>query len=129
MALPTDVNVDLLLCDAIRQNADGKLDLSGYFPVFEVKLDPSVPQPVAINLCFVYVLKDGEGEFKANFQIIDPLGRELHRHDLPEVQKRPGQAHVMPIAINTIPIANSGNFAIVLELNGQPYRRSVRIFQ
>ena len=33
MALPTDANVDLLFCDAVRQSADGKLDIAGYFPI------------------------------------------------------------------------------------------------
>lgn len=129
MALPTDTNIELLICDAVRQNADGKLDLAGYFPVPEVKLDPAAPQPVAINLCFVYVLKDGDGQFRASFQIIDPLGKELHRHDVPEFRKTPGQAHVMMFAIERILVANSGNFTVVLELNGQPYRRTIRIFQ
>jgi hypothetical protein len=129
MALPTDANVELLLCDAVRQNTDGKLDLAGYFPVPEVKLDPTVPQPVAINLCFVYVLKDGDGEFTATLRIIDPLGRELHRQNMAEFRKMPGQAHVAMLGVNRIPVANSGNFMIVLELNGQAYRRTVRIFQ
>jgi hypothetical protein len=129
MALPTDANVELLLCDSARQNTNGKLDLAGYFPVPEIKLDAAVPLPVAINLCFIYVIKDGDGEFRPTFLIINPLGRELHREDRPEFRKLPGQAHVAAWGVNRIPVTNSGNFEIVLELNGQPYRRTVRIFQ
>jgi len=129
MALPTDANVDLLLCDAARQEPDGKLSLAGYFPIPEVRLDPNTPQPVAVNLCFVYVLKDGDGQFRATFRIVDPLGRELHNYEIPEFRKAAGQAHLMILAVERIPIANSGNFGVVLEINGQPYRRSVRIFR
>ena len=36
----------------------------------------------------------------------------------------------MTIAVQRIPVANSGTFSIVvLEINGQAYRRPVRIFQ
>src|ERR1700690_862983 len=115
MAFPTDADVDFLVCDAVRQNPEGKLDLAGYFPILEIKLDPAVPQPVAINLCFVYVLKDGDGEFRPTFRIIDPLGQELHRQEMPEFHKLPGQPHVAVWGVNRIPIATSGNFAMVLE--------------
>ena len=129
MPLPTDANIDFLLCDAVRQNRDGKLDIAGYFPVPEVKLDPGAPLPAAINLTFVFVIKDGEGRFRGTFRIFDPLGKELHLQDLKEVVKPAGQPHLMMLAVTLIPIVNSGNFTISLELDGQRFDRSVRIFQ
>ena len=129
MALPTDANIDLLICDAVRQTAEGKLDLAGYFPIPEVKIDAGAPLPVVVNLSFVFVLKDGEGQFRAVFRILDPLGAELHRYDIKEFQKPAGQPHLILLQINRIPIVRSGNYSILLEIEGQEYRRSVRIFQ
>ena len=129
MALPSDANVDFLLCDAVRQNPNGKLDLAGYFPVHEVKLDVGAKLPVEINLTFVFVLKEGEGRFSPVFRIIDPLDKELHNHPLPEFSKLAGAAHVMMLPVGRIPITVSGNFTVSLEFEGQHYRRSVRIFQ
>ena len=129
MALPTDANIDFLVCEAVRQNADGKFDLSGYFPTEEVRLDPAAQLPVALNLTFVVVLKDGDGMFRPTVRIADPLGNELHAFEVPEFQKLPGQAHVMMMPVERIPIARSGAYAIAFEISGQTYRRTVRIFQ
>jgi uncharacterized protein DUF6941 len=129
MPLPTDSNVDFLVCNAVRQTADGKLDLAGYFPTGEVKLDPAARLPVALNLTFLVVLKDGDGVFRPTVRIIDPLGKELHAFELPEFTKAPGQAHVMMMPVERIPVMNSGNYAIAIEIGGQTYRRTVRIFQ
>jgi hypothetical protein len=129
MALPTDANIDLLVCDAVRQTPDGKLDLAGFYPTGEVKIDPAVKLPAALSLTFVFILKGGDGRFRAKHRIIDPLGKELHNFDLPEVTKPAGTNHVLFLPVAQIPIVNGGNYPIVLELDGQPYRRTIRIFQ
>ena len=129
MALPTDANIDFLVCDAVRQNAEGKFDLAGYFPTAEVRLDPAAQLPVALNLTFFVVLKDGDGVFRPTVRIVDPLGKELHAFELPEFRKALGQAHVMMMPVEHIPVTNSGNYAISIEIGGQTYRRTVRIFQ
>jgi hypothetical protein len=129
MALPTDANISFLLCDAVRQSADGKLDIAGYFPTGEIKLDPAAQLPVALNLTFVFILKDGEGRFRAIHRIVDPLGKELHRFELPEINKIAGLSHAMMLPVAQIPIVHSGNYLTSIELDGQPYERVVRIFQ
>jgi hypothetical protein len=129
MALPSDARIDLLLCDGVRSNPDGKLDIAGFYPTGEVKLDPAAKLPATINLTFVFVLKDGDGQFSAVFRIVDPLGKELHKFDVPEFKKPPGVAHVMMLPVGLIPIAHSGNYSVSLEIGGQHHQRSVRIFQ
>jgi len=129
MALPTDENVALMICDAVRQTPDGKLDIAGYFPTSEVKLDPAAKLPAALNLTFVFILKDGEGRFRGKHRISDPLGAEIHNFDLPEVAKTAGTSHIMILPVGQIPIVHGGNYGVVLELDGQPYRRTIRIYQ
>jgi hypothetical protein len=129
MALPTDANIDFLVCEVVRQNPDGKFDLAGYFPTGEVRLDPAAQLPVALNLTFFVVLKDGDGAFRPTVRIADPLGPELHAFAVPEFTKLPGQAYVMMLPIERIPIVNLGAYSISFEFSGQVYRRSVRIFQ
>jgi hypothetical protein len=129
MALPTDANIDFILCDAVRQTPDGKLDIAGYFPVLEVKLDNAAPLPAAINLTFIYVLKDGEGRFRGTFQIFDPLGKELHLQGIHPFDKQAGKVHLILMQVTRIPIYRAGNYPMVLKIENQEYRRSVRIFQ
>jgi hypothetical protein len=129
MALPSDAQVDFLVCDGVRQTPDGKLNIAGYYPTRELKLDPAARLPVSLNLTFVFLLKDGEGLFSALLRIVDPLGKELHRYELPEINKPAGVCHVMMLPVAQIPIAHSGRYAVTLEIDGQPYKRSVRIFQ
>ncbi|HTW53246.1 MAG TPA: hypothetical protein VME45_15250 [Stellaceae bacterium] len=129
MALPSDANIDLLICDAVRQTPDGKLDLAGYFPVPEVKIDVAAKLPVAINLTFVFVLKDGDGRYRPSFRLFDPMGQELHRGESGEFVKLPGAPGMVLLQIARIPVAVAGNYAIVLRLGDGEYRRSFRVYQ
>jgi hypothetical protein len=129
MTVPSDANVDFLICDGVRPAADGKIDIAGFYPTREVRLDPAATLPVTVNLTFVFVLKDGDGQFSAIFRIADPLGKELHKFEVNAFTKPPGVAHVMMLPVGLIPIAHSGNYAVSLEVGGQRYRRSVRIYQ
>jgi hypothetical protein len=129
MALPTDANIDFILCDAVRPTPEGKIDIAGYFPVLEVKLDASAPLPAGINLTFVYIIKDGEGRFRGTFHIFDPLGKELHLQNIEPFDKQVGKVHLIMMQVTSIPVFQGGNFTMVLKIEGQEYRRSVRIFQ
>jgi len=129
MALPTDANIDFMICDAARQTPDGKLDIAGYYPTDEVKIDPAVKLPASLNLTFVFIMKDGEGRFRAKHRIIDPLGKELHNFDLPDFTKAHGTSHALFLPVAQIPIVNGGNYPVILELDGQAYRRTIRIYQ
>jgi hypothetical protein len=129
MALPTDANVNFLLCDNVRQTPDGKLDLAGYFPVDEIKIDSTAQLPGEIHLTFVFVLKDGDGRFDAVLRLADPLGKELHRHDFDKFEKLAGFRHVLMLQITRIPIVVLGNYEVSLEIEGQRYRRPIKIYQ
>jgi hypothetical protein len=129
MALPTDAKIDFLICDAVRQGTDGKLDVAGYYPTGEVRVDPAAKLPVTLDLTFVFILKDGEGRFRGKMRIVDPLGKELLKFELPEIVKAAGSGHAMMLPIKQIPIGCSGNYAVSVELDGQKYQLSVRIFQ
>jgi Family of unknown function (DUF6941) len=129
MAVPADDKVDFLVCDAVRQGVDGKLDIAGYYPTGEARVDPTAKLPATLDLTFVFILKDGDGRFRGVMRIVDPLGREVLRFELPEIVKVAGAGHAMMLPIKKIPVASSGNFAVSIELDGQKYQRSVRIFQ
>jgi Family of unknown function (DUF6941) len=129
MALPADDKVAFLICDAVRQGADGKLDIAGYYPTGEVRVDPAAKLPATLDLTFVFILKDGDGRFRGIMRIVDPLGREVLRFDLPEIVKVADGGHAMMLPIKKIPVVSSGNFTVSIELDGQKYQRSVRIFQ
>ena len=129
MTLPTDANVDFLLCDQVRQTPDGKLDLAGYFPVDEIKIDPSAQLPGEIHLSFVFVLKDGDGQFEAVLRLADPLGKELHEYRFEKFEKLAGFPHSVMLRVTRIPIIALGDYEVSLEIEGQRYRRPVKIYQ
>ena len=129
MALPTDANVNFLLCDNVRQTPDGKLDLAGYFPIEEIKIDPAAQLPGELHLTFVFVLKDGDGRFDAILRLSDPLGKELHQHRFPEFEKLSGFHHVLMLQLSRIPVIVLGNYEVSLEIEGQRYRRPIKIYQ
>lgn len=129
MALPTDAHVEMVLCDDVRFSPGGKLDIVGYFPMPEIKLAADVQLPGAINLSFLFVIRDGEGMFRGSFRLLDPLGGELHRHEVAEFSKRADGPHLIMFKINAIPIARWGSFTALLEIGGEEYRRPIRISQ
>jgi len=129
MPLPTDANVEFLVCDAVRQRDGGMLDIAGCYPTREVKVDPAARLPATVNLTFVFILKDGDGIFRPVLRIIDPLAKELHRFEMPELTKKAGTGHIMMLPVGQIPIAHSGNYLVSIEIDGQRYERTVRIFQ
>jgi hypothetical protein len=129
MALPTDSGIELLLCDSVRPTPEGKLDIIGFFPLPEILLDPSTPLPASMDLTFLYIIRDGEGPLGGAFRIIDPLGGEVHRHEIPEFNKLSAGPHLLMYPIMRIPIKRSGSFTAVLELAGAEYRRSIKISQ
>src|SRR5579862_4681455 len=129
MALPTDANVDFLVCDEVQQEPDGKINLIGLYPTREVRIEAGVKLPATLNLAFVFVLQDGEGHFRPVFRLADPLGRELHKSAVPDIRKLAGTGHTVSMNITTIPIMNFGVYSAILEIEGQRFQRDVRIFQ
>ena len=129
MALPTDANVDFLVCDEVQQEPDGKVNLIGLYPTSEERIDSGVKLPVSLNLAFVFILKDGDGHFRPVFRLADPLGREMHKSSVPDIRKPAGTGHTVSMNITTIPIMNFGTYSAVLEIEGERFQRNVRIFQ
>jgi hypothetical protein len=129
MALPADTHVEMVLCDDVRFSPGGKLDITGYFPLPEIKLAADVQLPGAINLSFLFVIRDGDGTFRGSFRILDPLGGELHRHEVAEFAKHAGSPHLIMFKINAIPITRWGSFTALLEIGGHEYPRPIRISQ
>lgn len=129
MALPTDSNVDFLVCDTARQEPDGKITLTGFYPTGEIKIDPTARLPVGLNLTFVFVLKDGEGEFRGAFRLYDPLGKELTHNQLPDIKKVAGQGQTVWIGLDAIPVLALGNYAVALGVGDGQYRRNFRVMQ
>jgi hypothetical protein len=129
MPLPTDAKVEFLICDAARQNPDGKLDIAGFYPTGDVKLDATVRFPAPLNLTFIFVLRDGDGRYPGALRIVDPLGKDIQRFDLQDIEKLPGTGYAMILPVAQMPVSVSGHYGIVLEIDRQPYKRTVHIFQ
>jgi hypothetical protein len=129
MALPTDANVDLLICDSAQHEPSGKINLTGLYPTPEIKIDPNAQLPAHLNLAFVFVLKDGDGDFPISVRIVDPLGKELFSQALPNIKKVVGQGYAVSLNLQAIPILKFGSYAVELGVGDQSFRRTMRVFQ
>jgi hypothetical protein len=129
MALPTDPNVDLLICDSAQHEPSGKINLTGLYPTPEIKIDPNAQLPAHLNLAFVFILKDGDGDFPISVRIADPLGKELFSQALPNIKKVAGQGYAVSLNLQAIPIQKFGSYAVELGVGDRSFSRTMRVFQ
>lgn len=75
---PTDSRVQMLICDTARQEIGGKITLLGFFGGEDIRIE-SGGFPAQFPLAFVFVLKDGVGDFKSEIELIGGDGKSIFR--------------------------------------------------
>jgi hypothetical protein len=125
--LPRDEHVWFLVAQAIRSDGDGKMSLFGFLGTERVVI-ASATLPAVLPVTFMFLLREGEGSFAADFSIRDPGGRVVHREELPPAQK-PLSTENHGIAVTMAPLVVSafGTYRIILRLDGKKYRRDFTI--
>jgi hypothetical protein len=101
----------------------------GFFPTAEVKLDPSASLPAMFPLAFVFVVQDGDGPLQFVCRILDPLGREVMTGVLPSTNKAANEGYTVSINIMNFVASMLGRYKVILNINGQDFERTVRVFQ
>jgi hypothetical protein len=89
MTLPDKSKIRFMLCDEVRLEMGNKLAILGFFPNNSVNLPHAQgigPDPVQA-LTFIFLIEDGEGDFKARVDITDPFDNVLFSHDVGQLVK------------------------------------------
>jgi hypothetical protein len=125
MPSPTDANILLLLCDIARQEVGGKITLLGYWAGELVQIPQGTVFPTLINVSAVFLLRDGQGSFTAQVELIGPAGVTVPPTALPQVNKPDANInHALIVNFTPFQASGFGTYQIVLRLNGQAFTRS-----
>ncbi len=133
-SLPTDGKVDFLICNQVRHDSDETLSLSqlsllGYFAGAEISVDRAAKFPVNFPLGVLFVLKDGEGSYAAEFRVVNPGGVQIVTHPLPTIVKEPNKHHTIFLNADSFVAELPGRYTAVLTLGGRTYIRHFAVRQ
>jgi len=113
--LPTQLN--LLICDAVREETRNKMTLLGYFGGLKIRIDPGTSYPVGFPLGAVIQIADGEGTFKTGLVVHTP-GGNVTAHALPDVTKIAGEPANIILNFGTMVVPAPGKVDLELKLDG-----------
>src|SRR5579871_5129822 len=73
---PTDAEVELLLCEDVREEAHGKFTLAGFYPGNSINVPQFGPSSPAFQIVFFFLIHSKEeGDYDATFHVVLPSGR------------------------------------------------------
>jgi hypothetical protein len=125
--LPRDEHVWFLVAQSIRNEGDGKMSLLGFFGTERIVI-ATATLPAVLPVTFIFLLREGEGSFAADFSIRDPSGQIVHEEDLPPAQKRfSTENHGIAVTIAPLVVPAFGIYRIILRLDGKRYKRAFTI--
>jgi hypothetical protein len=122
---PSDPNVWLLVSDAIRLEANGKLTLLGFFGGPNVNLLPEASLPASINITLLFLLNDGEGTFNSTLSIKNPSGTPVTVHQ--QTLIKPRDVHGIIVGLQPFIVPELGAYELVLNLDDRRYVRHIHI--
>ena len=128
---PSDAGVFFLLSEGVRQEANGKLTLLGFYPDSLLIIPKEAKQEgkqIVMPLAMTFVVSEGEGTFPTSVSLTSPSGKALFPDEkMPDSVKQPGQALSVLITVYPFITDEIGKFDITLRLGDSSYRRSFRI--
>jgi hypothetical protein len=127
VSLPANDKIEFIVCENVRQETYGKLSLLGFFGAEEIRVDRALPFPAAFPLAFVFVLREGEGNFKVEIELHNPVGDVLFKSDLPNAVKLPERNHTITVNFTPFIVPTPGIYSVVLKLDGHEFTRRLNI--
>lgn len=123
---PKDVR--FLLADAVRQEQGGKLSLLGFYPGNLVILQGELPKDLRENELFgipslglVFLIMDGQGDFKARIDIQQPNGKRVGLGAALDTKKKSGVTHTITVPLTPFPIDALGTFKVSITFDGRAH--------
>jgi hypothetical protein len=127
--LPSEIDVQLLVCEDIRMEMNHKLTLAGFFPGNSINVGEYGPKNV-IPLAFLLLINGGEGTFVANFALKYPDGKVIVKDGPQTIQKNKNQTAAHFLKVTNFPIPQLGPYVFEVTLDGGAvFRRQFTIGQ
>lgn len=120
---PTRKNTNFILAEEVRPEASKKLILLGVYSggFIRVYKKPTDREPANLRLSFLFMFRDGEGEFNTKVQIMDPDGEELGTWDTGRVKKMPKSSLTVGFGLIGPNFKKLGTYKVIANLNDREY--------
>ncbi len=120
---PTDGSVLFLIAEQVRPETGGKLSIIGFYAGGDILVPENTTQTVLSSLAFIFIFKDGEGQFKTRLTIMSPSGKQLADIELRETTFV-GKSHSIVTQLAPFVTTEYGRYEVLLKLNEHVYARS-----
>ena len=121
---PKAEKIKFLMCEQVRPEINKKISIMGLYPgdhiVFFPKVIGQFPYNLA-SLSFVFVFKDGVGEFDTDFEMIDPAGNSVQKVSLKPIILTAAVTGGVVVNMNPTQFNAEGNYLAVLHLGNKRY--------
>lgn len=121
---PTPETMKTILCDLVRLELNKKLSFLGVYAGDKIVFHPTAPDEPPFRmqgLAFVFLFKDGLGDFKARFSIKDPHGKTHYETNLNPLRFEKGQAAICIVQIANLEFVSEGQYCATLALERKKY--------
>lgn len=120
---PTRKNVTFILAEDVRAEANKKLMLAGVYNSAYIRVftKPTDERPANLHIMFLFMFRDGEGEFETRIAIIDPDGEKLVASDLGRKSKLPKSSLAMAYGLIGPHYKKLGTYKAIIQLDDRSY--------
>src|SRR5258706_1529993 len=125
--LPSDSDILFLLADLARNEAGGKMTLMGLYTDGAILIPNGTALPVNLQLVFYYLVKAGEGDFKADFRVIAPSGKQVAGGVMPNATKEKNKPLTLLLQFPVITLPELGTYNLELILDSSTFIRQINL--
>ena len=121
---PKSELMNTVLCDQVRPELNQKMTYMGVYAgdriVFHPDAEGQLPYRMPA-LAFVFIFKDGVGEFSARFSLLDPDGKPTYDVVTDPIKMEKGKITASIIQIQNVAFESEGLHTAVLKLERRAY--------
>ena len=105
-----------ILCEQVRPELNKKMSFLGVYAGDKIVFHPSTPGALPYRLqglAFVYLFKDGAGEFHSRFSLVNPSGEISYEIGLETLKIEKGNSAACVIQVGNIEFAEEGMYRAI----------------
>jgi hypothetical protein len=115
-----------LICEDVRQEMGGKLTILGFLPGDKIDVPPGTTN-APLNLTFVFVFENAEGDFSGTFSLMGPDGLVGPEAPIPPAHVQPGGGLASVFQFKPTPPLPLGKYVAKVVLNGRTYEKRFQL--
>lgn len=113
-----------MLCEQVRPELNKKLTFIGVYAGDQIVFHPEVPGQLPFRtpaLAFVFIFKDGVGEFETKFSLLDPAGQLMFESSTEPTKLEKGRTGANIIQIQNVVFESEGSYTAIIRLERKKY--------